>query len=126
MSTIQAANISDGTDTVGTGYVINGSAKAWVKFDATTVSVEDSYNQTSITDNGAGDFSLNVTNAFSSTAYVSSGSLGTNTTVTSSSSSIRTFLEATTSARFGTASIASGVTLADFNNTGFLVIGDLA
>ena len=30
MSTIVTSNISDGTDTVGTEYVVNGSAKAWV------------------------------------------------------------------------------------------------
>ena len=30
MSTIDVANITDGTDTVATSYVVNGSAKAWV------------------------------------------------------------------------------------------------
>ena len=30
MSTLNVSNISDGTDTVETGYVVNGSAKAWV------------------------------------------------------------------------------------------------
>ena len=30
MSTLSVSNITDGTDTVETGYVVNGSAKAWV------------------------------------------------------------------------------------------------
>ena len=32
MSTLNVSNISDGTDTVETGYVVNGSAKAWAEF----------------------------------------------------------------------------------------------
>ncbi len=59
MSTISAANISDGTDTVGTEYVVNGSAKAWVNFDGTgTASIRDSLNMSSLSDNGTGDFTL--------------------------------------------------------------------
>jgi len=35
MSTLNVSNITDGTDTVGTSYVVNGSAKAWVNFNGT-------------------------------------------------------------------------------------------
>ena len=45
MSNLVVSNISDGTASVGTGYVVNGSAKAWVNFDATgTQTVRDSLN----------------------------------------------------------------------------------
>jgi len=72
MSTIQAANISDGTDAVGTEYVINGSAKAWVNFNGTgTVSIRDSLNYSSISDLGVGDYSLSFSSNFSNSVYSS-------------------------------------------------------
>jgi hypothetical protein len=43
MSTIIASNISDGTTSVASTYVVNGSAKAWVNFNGTgTVAIRDS------------------------------------------------------------------------------------
>ena len=70
MSTISAANISDGTDTVGTGYVVNGSAKAWVNFNGSgTIAVRDSLNVTSLTDLATGSTLVNLTSAFSNTNF---------------------------------------------------------
>ena len=41
MSTLNVSNITDGTTTVGTSYVVNGSAKAWVTFNGTgTVAIQ--------------------------------------------------------------------------------------
>jgi hypothetical protein len=55
MSTINAANITDGTTSVPTGYVVNGSAKAWINFSGeNTVAINDSYNFSSISDDGTG------------------------------------------------------------------------
>jgi len=66
MSTLNVSNISDGTDTVETGYVVNGSAKAWVHFQGTgTVAIRESFNVTSITDNGSGLYSPNFTASLS-------------------------------------------------------------
>jgi hypothetical protein len=74
MSTLNVANITDGTDTVETGYVINGSAKAWVNFDGTgTVAIRDSLNFSSITDAGVGDYDAYYTNGFVSASYTVSG-----------------------------------------------------
>ena len=47
---------------------LSGTAKAWIRFDGTgTVSITDSFNVSSITDNGTGDYSVtfqnNMTNA---------------------------------------------------------------
>ena len=49
-----------------TDYVVNGSAKAYsyVNSDA-TIYLSISHNVSSITDNGTGDFSNNLTNSFS-------------------------------------------------------------
>ena len=49
-----------------------GVAKAWVRFNVSggAPSIVASYNVTSITDNGVGDFTVNFTTAFSSANYV--------------------------------------------------------
>ena len=75
------------------------SAKAWVIFDGTgTVAILDSYNVTSITDHGTGDYSANLTTPMSSANFpvgVAAGSSITNpgvsntAAVPSSTSSIR-------------------------------------
>jgi hypothetical protein len=65
---------------VTTDYVVNGSAKAWVNFDAIgTVAIRDSHNVSSITDNGTGDFSTNYSNSFNAVEYAMSGGAGQTT-----------------------------------------------
>ncbi len=50
--------------------VINGSAKAWVNFNGTgTVAIRASFNVSSITDNGAGDYTVNFTTALADANY---------------------------------------------------------
>ena len=45
-------------------------AKAWVNFDGDgTVAIRDSFNVSSITDNGTGDFNVNFTNNMSDANY---------------------------------------------------------
>lgn len=52
-----------------------GVAKAWVNFNGTgTPAITASYNVASITDRGAGLYTINFTTSFSSTAYVATGS----------------------------------------------------
>lgn len=64
-----------------TSYVVNGSAKAWVNFDGTgTPAARDSFNFASITDNGAGDYTITVSNAFNNANYASTGMCGANGT----------------------------------------------
>lgn len=67
--TIKATNVSDGTLSIPTTYVTNGSAKAWVNFNgAGTIAARDSLNLSSLTDNGTGDYTVNSTNAFASSS----------------------------------------------------------
>ena len=68
MSTLNVSNISDGTTTVGTSYVVNGSAKAWCNADG-AASVSGSFNISSGTDHGTGDFSYSLISSFSSVNY---------------------------------------------------------
>jgi hypothetical protein len=70
------AETQTGTDTARVAPVSSlgfhqGAAKAWVKFDASsgTPVISDSYNVTSITDNGVGDFTINFTTAFANANY---------------------------------------------------------
>lgn len=52
-----------------------GVAKAWVKFNGTgTPAIDDSYNVSSITDNGVGDYTVNFTNAMANSNYCMTGS----------------------------------------------------
>jgi len=75
MSNLVVSNISDGTTSVGTGYVVNGSAKAWVNFNGTgTIAARDSLNVSSLTDNGAGDYTISYTNNLNATDYCFVGS----------------------------------------------------
>ena len=70
MSTLNVSNISDGSTSVGTGYVVNGSAKVWVNFDGTgTIAVRDSHNVSGLLDNGGGSYTINFSNSFSATTY---------------------------------------------------------
>ena len=70
MSTLVTSNISDGTTSVGTGYVVNGSAKAWVNFDqVSTNTARDSLNASSMTDFSTGQAHINMTSAFTNTNY---------------------------------------------------------
>ena len=70
MSTIIASNISDGTTSVPSTYVVNGSAKAWVNFNGTgTVAIRDSFNVSSLTDVSTGRTLTNFTNNMSNENY---------------------------------------------------------
>ena len=64
MSSLIVSNVSDGTLSIPTTYVTNGSAKAWVNFNGTgTVAIRESFNVASLTDNGTGDYTVNFTTA---------------------------------------------------------------
>lgn len=70
MSTLNVSNITDGTTTVGTSFVVNGSAKVWINFNGTgTPAINDSLNASSITDIAAGRFVFTFSNALANTNY---------------------------------------------------------
>jgi hypothetical protein len=54
--------------------ISQGGAKAWINFNGTgTPAITDSYNISSITDNGLGDYTINFTTAFANANYVMVG-----------------------------------------------------
>ncbi len=79
MSTLKATTLSNlaGSKTVSTDTVVDGSAKAWVNFNGTgTVAIRRSFNVSSITDNGTGDYTVNFTTAMVDANYAVSGAIG--------------------------------------------------
>ena len=78
MSTLKTSNIQDtsGSNNSTPEEINQGRAKAWINFDGTSASIgtgRDSYNVTSVTDNGTGDYSINFTNNMSNTNYAFAG-----------------------------------------------------
>lgn len=96
ISGIVAGGLPDGsinnadlaTDAVSTSKILNGAvttakmgsaeqsglAKAWVNFNGTsTVAIRASYNVSSITDNGTGDYTVNFTTAMADANYSVTG-----------------------------------------------------
>jgi hypothetical protein len=85
---------ADGTSTLGTAKITTladsagantstpaaiaaGIAKAWVNFNGTgTVAIRASYNVSSITDNGVGDYTVNFTTALVDANYAVAWSFG--------------------------------------------------
>lgn len=62
------------------------AVKAWVNFNGTgTVAIRASYNVTSITDNGTGDYTINFTTALSDANYSAVVHTGASTTGTGNS-----------------------------------------
>ena len=125
MSTIIASNVSDGTLSIPTTYVTNGSAKAWVNYLQTTNTVQDSTNVSSVADNATGQFTVNFSSSMANAVYSTSTSCksgsglanartnGTYTLSSSSACSFRAFQIATPDSDVDTES-------------GALVHGDLA
>ena len=61
---------ASGNNSIGMSYVSNGSAKAWSHFQGSgTATVLDSFNQSSLTDSGTGQYKVNKTNSMSNANY---------------------------------------------------------
>ena len=61
---------SSGNNSVGMAYVSGGSAKAWVNFDGTgTIATRDSFNVSSLNDDGTGKYDVVITNSMTNNDY---------------------------------------------------------
>ena len=64
------STLNNDTGVLATQNGMTGIAKAWVNFNGTgTVAIRGSFNVSSITDNGTGDYTVNLTNALSDTNW---------------------------------------------------------
>jgi len=70
---IPADRITDALNATGSAPIY--ACRAWVNFDGTgTVSIRESGNVSSITDNGTGDYTINFTTAMEDASYAGGGS----------------------------------------------------
>lgn len=77
MSEIRANTISDAAGTGPVTLTKQSAAKAWVNFNGTgTIAARDSFNVSSLTDNGTGNYTVNFTNAFGAGDYSAVSSAG--------------------------------------------------
>lgn len=66
-----------GSKSVPVDTVVDGSAKAWVNFNGTgTVAIRAAFNVSSITDNGTGDYTVNLASALADVNYSVVGGQG--------------------------------------------------
>jgi hypothetical protein len=76
--TATVATLNAPSGVLATQNGMTGIAKAWVNFNGTgTVAIRDSFNVSSITDNGTGDYTVNFTTAMPNANYSIIGSCGT-------------------------------------------------
>ena len=122
MSTLNVSNITDGTDTVETGYVLNGSAKAWVGVLSATATIGDSLNVSSAVDDGAGLEQVLFTASFGNNNYVTLGSLD-RTTFGPTPRIVVFYQKAVGSVHVGLYTVSAGVS---DQNKAVLFAGDLA
>lgn len=85
------------------GTILNdatcGVCRAWVNFNGTgTVAIRASFNVSSITDNGVGDYTVNFTNALSDANYAASAGIGQGTGGALGSGGVFAFAAPTTTA----------------------------
>ena len=65
---------ASGNNSIGMSYVANGSAKAWIDFNGTgTIAARDSFNNSSLTDNTTGDYTISYTNSMGNASYAGTG-----------------------------------------------------
>jgi len=128
MSTLEVSNLNDGTTTVATTFVTNGSAKAWANKASDGASLLDSFNISSIDDDGTGDFGIHFTSSMSNSNY--SISLGGNDMGSGSSFHWVDYTNGTqTTSSFDgeTGYISSSANRTNHDNQAFMSIhGDLA
>jgi hypothetical protein len=67
---VVVSTLNNDTGVLATQNGMTGIAKAWVNFNGTgTVAIRDSFNVSSITDNGTGDYTVNFTTAMPNANY---------------------------------------------------------
>ena len=79
-------SVNTGTEkSIDTSYILNGVAKQWIHFNGSgTVAIVGSFNTTSITDNGTGDYQVTIANDMGNDDYSVSGTMCHPTTGNSS------------------------------------------
>jgi len=105
--TLTISTLSDGTNSTSSTNCIQGSAKAWARFNGvTTATVTSSYNVSSITRTGTGLYTVAFTTAFTDGNY----SMGGTCTYPSSTAPFAVALSQATTSTASNAYIETGIT----------------
>lgn len=115
--TVKSLNSSPPTFKNSSDVEIGTLCRAWVNFNGTgTVAIRASFNVSSITDNGTGDYTVNFTTALSDANYASVCTSGGNSTGLLAAGRQDTTAKTTTAYRMGTFTTAgAGADVADAN-----------
>ena len=78
--TLTIATLSDGTNSTSSTNCIQGSAKAWISYNGVAQTISASFNVSSVTYNGTGDYTINFTTSMANANYAVTGSCNIGTT----------------------------------------------
>jgi len=107
MSTLQVRNVESPDGGVADNLK-PVTASAWVNFNGTgTVSIRDSYNVASITDNGAGNYTVNFENVLGNTNYSTSVTATANASISTSLTTSVTVLSRDSAGSLADSSVVS-------------------
>ena len=119
-----------GAGNITTTNVQEGLNKCWINFDGRgTISTRDSFNHSSVTDNGTGDFSPVMTNAMGNINYAQAAAMSRQTncdtdSINTNNSTGNDVAPTTTTYRFGALQFGTGGV--DVTYVNFQIAGDLA
>ena len=109
-------------NSIATSVLFNGSAKAWIKFDmSSSFTTEDSYNISSLDDDGDGDFGLNFSNNMANANYPAPASAGED-----NANVLTNFGDVSTSSMDGQTRQTQANSAIDKANNSVCILGDLA
>ena len=98
--TLQTSDLANtGTSkTIDTSFLFNGTGKLWMNLDGSTFGIGDSFNMTSATDNGTGDYTGTIANDMANTEWALTAHSGqavnrTESDVTAAAFEIHTFAQ---------------------------------
>ena len=104
---------------------VEGTIKAWANLNGTgTVALRDSYNVSSVVDNGVGDYTFNLTNNMNDANYMNSHSQGGTANAVTNISRDNATARTVSSYRMGV--LNASFNFIDDAQVGTLVDGDLA
>lgn len=93
--TLTISTLKDSSGVLATQNGMTGIAKAWIQFQGgggnTAGTINGSFNVSSVTVNGTGDFTINITTALANINYSAVGSTSTNTSSTQQYSAFQIF-----------------------------------
>ena len=102
--TLVANTINTDTGLFSTNNAYSGIAKAWVNYNPTTQTINNSFNVSSVTRNSTGNFTVNFSTAMPNANYAVSGMGGVSTGGSGNSTNefLTTYSLTTTAFQFGT------------------------